>query len=50
MASAQRGTVIESVVRLLQGGTWSGLADRHLLERLNAGRDEAAFERVLARF
>jgi RNA polymerase sigma factor (sigma-70 family) len=50
MASGHRGLVVESLGRLFDAGTLSGLSDGQLLERFIGQRDESAFEAILSRY
>ena len=48
MASVQTGAVWQQIKRLLGRGPVAGLSDGELLDRYAAGRDESAFEALLA--
>jgi RNA polymerase sigma factor (sigma-70 family) len=50
MAGGQFGAVLRQVHRLFGGGTVAGLSEGQLLERFVSGRDEAAFEALVARY
>jgi zinc protease len=49
MAIGHRGSIIDSLGRLFDAGTVTGLGEAQLLERFLAHRDEAAFEAILHR-
>ena len=49
MASGHRGSVVDSLGRLFEAGTVTGLGEAQLLERFLAQGDEAAFEAILQR-
>ncbi len=49
MAVGHRGSVIDSLGRLFDAGTVTGLSEAQLLERFLAHRDESAFEAILHR-
>jgi zinc protease len=49
MASGYRGTVVGSLGRLFESGTFAGLGEAQLLERFLTRGDEAAFEAILQR-
>jgi zinc protease len=49
MATGHRGSVIDSLGRLFDAGTVTGLSEAQLLERFLAHRDESAFEAILHR-
>ncbi len=49
MASGYRGSIVGTLGRLFEAGTFAGLGDAQLLERFLARGDEAAFEAILQR-
>jgi zinc protease len=49
MAKGHRDSVIDSLERLFDAGTVTGLSDAQLLKRFLAHRDESAFEAILHR-
>ncbi len=49
MATGHRGSVMDSLGRLFDSGTVTGLSEAQLLERFLVHRDESAFEAILHR-
>ena len=52
MAHLEKGSVVQQIGTLFEGGTVAGLTDRQLLERFNSRRDaagEAAFAALVSR-
>ncbi|MHC5542195.1 RNA polymerase sigma factor, partial [Singulisphaera rosea] len=49
MARVKTATLVREIVPLFESGTMRDLGDGQLLERFIAGRDELAFEELVAR-